>query len=71
MTRTLTSIQPQADGDDLVREAERRHGHVEVRRVAVVHPGDSHFKLLPLGRPLRRQADERARRATPIAHRGG
>jgi hypothetical protein len=48
MTRTLTNVQAQVQNDDLRRHAEHQRRNVEVRRVAVVHPGGSHFKLLPV-----------------------
>lgn len=55
MTRTLTNVKARVQSDDPGRHAERRDRNVEVRRVAVVHPGGSHFKLLPVRRYSRRQ----------------
>jgi NAD(P)-dependent dehydrogenase (short-subunit alcohol dehydrogenase family) len=46
MTRTPRDIPAQARSYDPPRRAERQCRNVDVRRVAVVHPGGSHFKLL-------------------------
>lgn len=48
MARTLTNVQAQVQSEDLRRHSEGQRRNVEVRRVAVVHPEGSHFKLLPL-----------------------
>ena len=47
MTTTLTNIKVQGESNQLFRDAQRRRRHVKVRRVAVVRPAGSHFKLLP------------------------
>jgi hypothetical protein len=48
MTRIPKNVRAQAQSQDPCRHAERQRRDVEVRRVAVVHPGRSHFKLLPV-----------------------
>jgi hypothetical protein len=48
MTTTLTYIKAHEHTNDLLREAQRRRRHPEVRRVAVIHPDGAHFKLRPL-----------------------
>jgi hypothetical protein len=48
MTTTLTYINAQEHTNDLLREAQRRRRHVEVRRVAVIRPEGAHFKLRPI-----------------------
>jgi hypothetical protein len=48
MTTTLTYTKAQEHTDGLLREAQRRRRHVEVRRVAVIRPEGAHFKLRPL-----------------------
>lgn len=48
MTTTLTYIKAQQHTNDLLREAQRRRRHVEVRRVAVIRPAGAHFELQPL-----------------------
>jgi len=48
MTTTLTYIKAQEHTNDLLREAQRRRRHVEVRRVAVIRPDGAHFKLRPI-----------------------
>jgi hypothetical protein len=48
MTTTLTYIKAQEHTNDLLREAQRRRRHVEVRRVAVIRPEGDHFKLRPI-----------------------
>jgi hypothetical protein len=48
MTTTMTYIKAQEQTNDLLREAQRDRRHVEVRRVAVIRPAGSHFKLLPI-----------------------
>ena len=48
MTNTITQTQPRAELRDHRRSTKRRRRDVEVRRVAVVHPGGAHFKLLPV-----------------------
>ena len=48
MTTTLTYIKAQEHTNDLEREAHRHRGCGEVRRMAVIRPAGSHFKLLPV-----------------------
>ena len=48
MTRTLTNVQARMQSVDRRRRADGQRGNVEVRRVAVVHPGGSHFTLQPV-----------------------
>jgi hypothetical protein len=48
MTTTLTYIKAQEHTNDLPREAHRRRGHVEVRRVAAIRPEGTHFRLRPV-----------------------
>jgi hypothetical protein len=48
MTTTLTYIKAQEHTNELLREAQHRRRHVEVRRVAVIRPEGTHFKLQPL-----------------------
>jgi hypothetical protein len=48
MTTPLTYIKAQEHTNDLLREAQRRRRHVEVRRVAVLRPAGAHFKLHPI-----------------------
>jgi hypothetical protein len=48
MTTTLTYIKAQEHTNDLPREAHRRRRHVEVRRVAVIRPEGTHFRLRPV-----------------------
>jgi hypothetical protein len=52
MTRTRRNIQAQVQSEDPRRRAKRQRRNVEVRRVAVVHPGGSHFKLLAVRAPV-------------------
>jgi hypothetical protein len=48
MTTTQTYIKAQQHTNDLLREAQRRRRHLEVRRVAVIRPEGAHFKLRPI-----------------------
>jgi hypothetical protein len=48
LTTTLNDSKARDHPDDLLREAQRHRRHVKVRRVAVIHPAGSHFKLLPI-----------------------
>ena len=48
MTTTLTYSKAQQHTNDRLREAQRRHRHAEVRRVAVIRPEGAHFKLRPV-----------------------
>jgi hypothetical protein len=57
MRTTITHLTAQEHINDLVREArhhdlrrepQQRRQHVGVRRVAVIVPAGSHFKLLPI-----------------------
>jgi hypothetical protein len=48
MVTTLTDIKAHEPTTDLVREAQPRRRHVEVRRVAVIRPEGAHFNLRPI-----------------------
>lgn len=48
MTTTLTYIKAHEHTTDLLREAQPRRRHVEVRRVAVIRPEGAHFNLRPI-----------------------
>lgn len=52
MTIALTNVQARVQGDDVRRHTQRRRRNVEVRRVAIVHPGGAHFKLIAVPVPL-------------------
>jgi hypothetical protein len=52
MTRTVANAKAQVQRADLRRQAKRQRGKGEVRRVAVVQPRGSHFRLLPVGTSL-------------------
>jgi hypothetical protein len=47
MTTTLNYIKDQQQTSDLLREGQRHRQRREVRRMAVIRPAGSHFKLLP------------------------
>jgi len=47
MTTTLNYLKDEQQASDRVREAQRRRRRRKVRRVAVIRPAGSHFKLLP------------------------
>lgn len=48
MTSTVTKVQARRQGDGRHRHAEHQRRNVEIRRVAVLRPRGSHFKLLPV-----------------------
>jgi hypothetical protein len=48
MTTTVTYNKAQEHTNDRLREAQRHRRHVEVRRVAVIHPEGAHFKVRPI-----------------------
>jgi hypothetical protein len=48
MTTTLTDLKAEEHTNDRLREAQHRRRHVEVRRVAVIRPAGTHFKLRPI-----------------------
>jgi hypothetical protein len=52
MIRTVVNAKAQPQSDDRRRRAKRQRGNGEVRRLAVVQPGSSHFKLLAVGTSL-------------------
>jgi hypothetical protein len=52
MIRTVVNAKAQPQSDDRRRQAKRQRGNGEVRRLAVVQPGISHFKLLAVGTSL-------------------
>jgi hypothetical protein len=48
VTTTLNYIKARDHPDHLLCEAQRHRRQLKVRRVAVIRPAGSHFKLLPI-----------------------